>query len=67
MRTNDMEERITVILREESSARMLQVLRWLIFYPEGGSDTFLQNVGSHTDYMALYPEDISIHIIPLTN
>jgi hypothetical protein len=33
--------------------------RWflarLIFYPEDGGNTFLRNVGSHTDYMALYP------------
>jgi hypothetical protein len=29
-------------------------LAWLIFYPEGGDDTFLRNFGSHTDYKALY-------------
>jgi hypothetical protein len=33
--------------------------RWflarLIFDPEDGSDTFFRNVGSHTDYTALYP------------
>jgi hypothetical protein len=26
----------------------------LIFYPENGGNTFLRNVGSHTDYAALY-------------
>jgi hypothetical protein len=29
-------------------------LAWLTFYNEDGGDTFLQNVGSHTDYMAVY-------------
>jgi hypothetical protein len=33
--------------------------RWflarLILHPEDGSDTFLRNVGSHTDYENLYP------------
>jgi hypothetical protein len=29
-------------------------LAWLIFYPEDGGGTFLQNVGSHTDNMVLY-------------
>jgi hypothetical protein len=27
----------------------------LIFDPEDGGDTFLRNVGSYTDYTALYP------------
>jgi hypothetical protein len=34
--------------------------RWdlslLIFDPENGGDTFLRNVGLHTDYKALYPK-----------
>jgi hypothetical protein len=30
-------------------------LALLIFDPEDGIDTFLRNVGSHTDYAALYP------------
>jgi hypothetical protein len=33
--------------------------RWflakLFFYHEDGGDIFLRNVGSHTDYTALYP------------
>jgi hypothetical protein len=28
---------------------------WLFCDPEDGGDTFLRNVGSHTDYTALYP------------
>jgi hypothetical protein len=31
------------------------ILVRLIFDPEDGADTFLRNVGSHTDYTALYP------------
>jgi hypothetical protein len=27
----------------------------MIFHPEGGGDTFIGNVGSHMDYMVLYP------------
>jgi hypothetical protein len=33
----------------------------LIFNPKDGSDMFLRNVHSHTDYTALYPEDGNIH------
>jgi hypothetical protein len=30
-------------------------LAHIVFNPEDEGDTFLQNVGSHTDYMVLYP------------
>jgi hypothetical protein len=30
-------------------------LHLLIFNPEDGGDTFLQNISSHLDFMALYP------------
>jgi hypothetical protein len=30
-------------------------LAWLIFDRENGPDTFLRNVGSYTDYTAIYP------------
>jgi hypothetical protein len=30
-------------------------LAWLIFRSEDGSNAFFRNVGSHTDYRALYP------------
>jgi hypothetical protein len=33
----------------------------LIFYPEDGGDTFLRNVGSHSDYTAYIPEDGDYH------
>jgi hypothetical protein len=41
----------------EQETNVQQVARQnrLIFYPEDGSDTFLRNVGSHTDYTALFP------------
>jgi hypothetical protein len=30
--------------------------RWLVIVlPEDGGDAFLRNVGSHTDYTAIYP------------
>jgi hypothetical protein len=36
-------------------------LAWLIFYPEDGADAFLQNIGSHADFAALYSTSCIIH------
>jgi hypothetical protein len=39
----------------------------LIFDPEDGSDRFLQNVGSHTDYAATFNEMFArVHSIQVT-
>jgi hypothetical protein len=40
--------------------------RWflslLILDPEDGSDTLLRNVGSYTDYTALYPTRLELYV-----
>jgi hypothetical protein len=36
-----------------SRLKISQARNQLIFNPEDGGDMFLQNVGSHTDYMVL--------------
>jgi hypothetical protein len=38
-----------------------QFLSRLIFDPEDGSDKFLRNVGSYTDYTALYIGRLNFH------
>jgi hypothetical protein len=37
-------------------------LGWLTFELEDSGDTFLRNVGSHTDYTALYPKKMATYL-----
>jgi hypothetical protein len=52
-------------LQDENSVDQETSARWflvrIIFDPEDGSFTFFRNVGSHTDYKALDPNDGKIH------
>jgi hypothetical protein len=52
MRTDGSEERITTILRFENRQSKKSAVD---DYPEVVGYTFLRNVGSHTDYTAIYP------------
>jgi hypothetical protein len=51
--------RRVVCMKADVSEAAKQLLRWflvqLIFDLEDGGDTFLRNIGSHTEYTALYP------------
>jgi hypothetical protein len=47
------------LVEQETNVQQLPVAClfrvWLIFSPEDADATFLPNVSSHTEYMALYP------------
>jgi hypothetical protein len=59
--TDVSEERIASIFRVEKSASEAAAtcshwyLARVFFYPEGGGDTFLQNIGSHKIYTVPHP------------
>jgi hypothetical protein len=44
---------VTIFCDITPDARMF--LSHLFFYPEDGNDKLISNIGSHTDYKALYP------------